>query len=577
LKRRLTAILAADIVNYSKLVGQDQVGTLDALRQFRSKHFEPSVTGYSGTVIKRLGDGWIVEFGSVTDAVSCALQVQQGLDGHELIQLRVGIHIGDVVFDEEDVFGDGVNVAARLETLAKPGEVLISDTAYNSLDSKASQQFRGGDPHQLKNIVRPVNVWCWPAQATSITEPLKSKALPPQDKRAIAVLPFDNMSGDPKQDYFTDGISEDIITDLSKINSLFVIARNSSFAYKGKAVDIPTIARELGVQFVLEGSVRRGGSRVRINAQLIDAESGGHLWAERYDREMTDIFEVQDEVTENIVKALSITLGKEEGRLVGVKITGNLAAYECVLRGRDLLLRGQLENRSLTKETLEQAIKLDPGLGVAYAYLALTHLVEYINGWSEASQPTLKLAHDLARKGVALTPDNAHVHIALGSVYLALRQHDDAIAEAEHAIQLSPNYAHGLFELGWYLQYAGRADESLAYFDRAIRLDPYHSEFFLHFMAQAYFQLERYEEAANLLRRRLVQNPHTDASRMLLAACYGYLDKNDAARALWEELKEITPDFSLEQRREVLPYKNPEDFEKIVIGLRKSGLPPDHL
>lgn len=520
-----------------------------------------------------MGDGWIVEFASIMDAVSCGLQIQQGLEGHEVIQLRVGIHIGDVVFDEEDIFGDGVNVAARLETLAESGGVFISDTAYNSLDRKTAQQFSGGDPHQLKNIARPVGVWYWPAQETSIIESMESNALAAQEYSAIAVLPFDNMSGDPKQDYFTDGISEDIITDLSKISSLFVIARNSSFAYKGKSVDISTIARELGVQFILEGSVRRGGNTVRINAQLIDTESGGHLWAERYDREMTDIFNVQDEVTDNIVKALSITLGKEEGRLVGVKITGNLAAYECVLRGRDLLLCGQFEKKNLIKNVLEQASKLDPDLGVAYAYLSLAYMVEYINGWCEDMKATLKFAYNLARKGVALTPDNAHVHIALGSVLLAMRQHDDAIAEAEHAIQLSPNYAHGLFELGWYLQYAGRADESLDYFDRAVRLDPHHNELFLHFMAQAYFQLGRYEDRAELLRRRLVQNPHSDASRMLLAACYGYQNKRDAAHQLWQELMEINPDFSLEQRRKVLPYKNPDDFEQIVTGLLNSGLP----
>ncbi len=572
MKRRLTAILAADIVNYSKLVGDDQTGTLNALRQFRSELFEPLVKDYLGTVVKRMGDGWIVEFASVTDAVSCGLQIQQGLDGHAVIRLRVGIHIGDVVFDEEDVFGDGVNVAARLENLASPGDVLISDTAYNSLDRKSAQQFGDAGPQQLKNIDRAVNVWRWPVDGTSGTNPEAGNISPTPDKRSIAVLPFDNMSGDPEPEYFAEGISEDIITDLSKITSLFVIARNSSFVYKGKSVDIPTIARELGVQFVLEGSVRRGGDRIRVTAQLIDAKTSGHLWAERYDRDLTDIFDVQDEVTANIVRALSLTLGEEEERLVGMKVTENIAAYEYVLRARELFLSTRREDTKLIKEILAQAIELDAGLGAAYAYLALVHLLEWVNGWSEDPQASRELAHEMARTGVELTPDDAHVHIALGSVFIALRRHDDGIAEAEHAIRLFPNYAHGLFELGWYLQYAGRAAESLSYFDRAVRLDPHHADLFLHFMAQAYFQLERYDETAELLRRRLVRNPRSDSSRMLLAACYGYLDKHDEARKVWAEIREINPDFSIEQRRQVLPYKNPKDFELIATGLLKAGI-----
>ena len=572
MKRRLTAILAADIVNYSKLMGEDQTGTLNALRQFRSALFEPLVSEHHGTVIKRMGDGWIVEFSSVSDAVTCALHIQKSLAGHEIIKLRTGIHIGDVVFDEEDVFGDGVNVAARLEALANPGDVLISDTVYNSLDSRASSQFSDGKAQQLKNIARLVNVWCCPAESSLNSERAVSTKPAIQDKQAIAVLPFNNMSGDPEQEYFSDGISEDIITDLSNISGLLVIARNSSFVYKGKSVDIPTIARELSAQYVLEGSVRRGGDRVRINAQLIDAKSGMHLWAERYDRNITDIFTVQDEVTKNIVKALSITLGPEEQRLFGVKITGNLAAYECVLRGRNIMMQGRLDKRALIKECFEQAISLDANMGVAYAYLSLTHMIEYINYWGESPQASLKLAHELARRGVELTPDNAHVHIALGSVYVSLRRHDDAIAEAERAIALSPNFAHALFELGWYLHYAGRAEESPVYFDQAMRLDPYYADLFLHFMAQAYFQLERYEEAAGYLRQRITRNPSTDASRMLLAACCGYQGKSDEAHRLWDELMEINPTFSLEQRRKVLPYKNPQDFEKIVNGLRKAGL-----
>ncbi len=281
MQRRLAAILAADVVGYSRLMGEDQTRTLDALRQLRTELFEPVVNKHGGTIVKRMGDGWIVEFASVSDAVDCALRIQEGVAGHAVIRLRTGIHIGDVVFEEEDVFGDGVNVAARLEELAKPGEVLISDTAHQSLDGKAAAQFSDGNSRQLKNIARPIQVWRWPALQMSSEDADDKEAPTLPDKPSIAVLPFDNMSGDPEQEYFSDGMTEDIITDLSKISALFVIARNSTFTYKGKAVDVRDAAEELGVTYILEGSVRRAGNRLRITVQLIEGANAGHLWAER--------------------------------------------------------------------------------------------------------------------------------------------------------------------------------------------------------------------------------------------------------------------------------------------------------
>ncbi len=569
IQRRLAAILAADVAGYSRLMGEDEAGTLSALRYLRTEIFAPAVDGHRGKIVKSMGDGWLVEFASVVDAVTCAISLQEGLAGHESIKLRVGVHLGDITHEEEDIFGDGVNIAARLQEIAQPGSIVISDMTRRSIDGKLAAVFVHLGAQDLKNITEPITAYGW--GMTAITAAATTLPLP--DKPSIAVLPFNNMSSDPEQEYFADGISEDIITDLSKIAGLFVIARNSSFVYKGKSVDTSTVAKELGVRFILEGSVRRGGSRVRVNAQLIEAEAGGHLWAERYDRDLTDIFTVQDEVTANIVQALAVTLGEDEEKRVGKKGTENLAAYECVLRGRELFLLTRREEAKQAKEILEQAIELDAGFGVAYAYLSLTHMLDYINGWSEDPQASQTLAYDLAKRGVELAPDDALAHIALGSASLSLRRHKEAIAEAERAVQLDPNYAHGLFELGWYLQYAGRADEALGYFDRAVRLDPHHADVFLHFMAQAYFQLDRYDEAVELLRRRLVRNPQSDSSRMLLAACYGYLEKHDAAHLLWDEIKEINPDFSIDQRRQVLPYKNPENFEQIVNGLRKAGLP----
>ncbi len=582
-QRRLAAIVSVDVVGYSRLMGVDEIGTLETLRTHRTELIDALIAEHGGRIVKTMGDGLLLEFPSVVQATQCVIEFQQGMaernqgiDEDRRITFRIGVNLGDIIIDGEDILGDGVNIAARLQEIAEPGGVAISGRVHDDVRDRLDAVFKDTGEQELKNIARPVQVWHWSHAATSIAaarETVGDVALPLPDKPSIAVLPFNNMSSDPEQEYFADGISEDIITDLSKIASLFVIARNSSFVYKGKLVDVPTVAKELGVRFILEGSVRRGGSRVRVNAQLIDAETGGHLWAERYDRELTDIFAVQDEVTANIVQALAVTLGEDEERRVGKKGTDNLVAYECVLRGRELFMLTRREEAKQAKEILEQAIELDAGFGVAYAYLALTHMLDYTNGWSEDPQASQALAYDLAKRGVELTPDDAHAHIALGSVSLSLRRHEEAIAEAERAVQLDPNYAHGLFELGWYLQYAGRAAEALGYFDRAVRLDPHHADIFLHFMAQAYFQLDRYDEAVELLRRRLVRNPQSDSSRMLLAACYGCLEKHDAAHLVWDEIKEINPDFSIDQRRQVLPYKNSENFEQIVNGLRKAGLP----
>ncbi len=575
IERRLAAIMSADVAGYSRLMGTDETGTLSALKALRRDVFAPQVAAHKGRVVKLMGDGALVEFPSIVNAVDCAIAVQRVLAGRNEdspIKLRIGINLGDIIIEGSDIYGDGVNVAARIQEVADPGGIALSGAAFDQVEGKVEVAFEDTGEHDLKNIAKPVRVWRW-SDGGDVALTGGAEPLPLPDKPSIAVLPFNNMSSDPEQEYFADGISEDIITDLSKIASLFVIARNSSFVYKGKSVDIPTIAKELGVRFILEGSVRRGGNRVRINSQLIEAETGGHLWAERYDRDLTDIFAVQDEVTANIVQALAVTLGEDEKKRVVKKGTENLAAYECVLRGRELFLLTRREEAKQAKEILEQAIELDAGFGVAYAYLSLTHMLDYINGWSEDPRASQTLAYDLAKRGVELAPDDALAHIALGGASLSLRRHKEAIAEAERAVQLDPNYAHGLFELGWYLQYAGRAAEALGYFDRAVRLDPHHADVFLHFMAQAYFQLDRYDEAVELLRRRLVRNPQSDSSRMLLAACYGYLNMHDAAHLVWDEIKEINPDFSLDQRREVLPYKNPDNFEQIVNGLRNAGLP----
>ena len=380
------------------------------------------------------------------------------------------------------------------------------------------------------------------------------------------------MSGDAEQEYFADGISEDTITALSKLPQLFVIARNSSFTFKGRNVNVQEVGQNLGVRYVLEGSVRKSGNRVRITAQLIDAATGGHLWAERFDRDLTDIFAVQDDVTQHIIGALRLNLTQADQQRLVTEQTDNLEAYDCFLRGRELLWRFTREQNNRARELLQSAIQLDPKFSSAYALLAMTHGLDYMNRWSSSTSASTEHAQEFATHAVDLDDSNPRAHWALGVIYLHLRRHDLALREAERAISLAPNLADGHESLGNTLHYSGRSEEALACFDRAMALNPYYPDLWLHFQAQAMFQLGRYEDAVACLRRRLVRNPETDVSRVLLAASYGHLDRFDEARVQWQEVFRVNPDYSLKHRRKVLPYKNPADFERVVAGLRKAGL-----
>ena len=380
------------------------------------------------------------------------------------------------------------------------------------------------------------------------------------------------MSGDAEQEYFADGISEDTITALSKLSQLFVIARNSSFTFKGRNVNVQEVGRSLGVRYVLEGSVRKSGNRVRITAQLIDATTGGHLWAERFDRDLTDIFAVQDDVTQHIVGALALNLTEDDQQRIATEQPDNLEAYDCFLRGREQLWRFTREQNNQARELLQRAIELDPKFAPAYAFLAVTHGLDYINRWSTSPSTSMEQAEEFATRAVALDDRNPYAHWALGIINLHLRRHDMAIREAKRTISLAPNLADGHEILGNALHYSGRSEEALACFDRAMALNPFYPDIILHFQAQAMFQLGRYEEAIASLKRRLVRNPGTDVSRVLLAASYGHLGRFDEALEEWQEVFRINPDYSLEYRRKVLPYKNPDDFELVVDGLRKAGV-----
>jgi adenylate cyclase len=581
-ERRLAAILAADVVGYSRQMGADEAGTLAALKRHRETIFNPAVAAHNGRIVKLIGDGAIVEFGSVVDAVNCALSVQRSgapLPGaaarQPTIVLRIGINLGDVIIENDDIYGEGVNIAARLEPLAEPGGICVSSIVHESIGNRIDVRFEDGGDISVKNIDRPVRVWKWHPAATTLSAAHSNTAKPEPNSAtaSIAILPFTNMSGDPEQEYFSDGITEDIITDLSKIAGLTVIARNSTFTYKGRSVDVRAVGRELGVLSVLEGSIRRAGQRVRITAQLVDAATGGHLWAERYDRDLTDIFEVQDDVTHRIVDALKVTLSPaEKARLADVKAS-NIAAYDCVLRGREFML-----GKDKTRETFEQAIKffkkaveLDPNYSQAYACLGFGHMFNYQNRWSDDPDSSLPIAKQYARQAIEKDPNEplARCVSALAASYE--RDLDLAKSEIEIAISLNPNLALAHNIRGTILNFSGQPLEAIPEIELAMRLDPALSPQFLHFLGLANLLAGKYETAAALLKQRIIQVPGTDFTRAILASALGHLGDVEEARRVWRELKEINPKYSFREHYSRQPFRQ-EDVEKIAVGLTKAGL-----
>jgi len=583
--RKLAAILAADVVGFSRLAGADEDRTLARLRTLRSDLIDPTIAVHHGRVVKRTGDGALVEFRSVVDAVRCAIEIQHamvernaGVPAERRIEFRIGIHLGDVVEESDgDLMGDGVNIAARLEGIAAPGAICLSEDAFRQVRARLDLAVSDLGQRELKNIAEPVRVYALrvgaPAEARpAVQVQIAGEKSAAPEKPSIAVLPFQNMSGDPEQDYFADGISEDIITALSKLSQLFVIARNSSFTFKGKTAHVQEIGKTLGVRYVLEGSVRKAANRVRITAQLIDATNGGHLWAERFDRDLTDIFAVQDDVTGQIVAALSLNLTQGDRQRLMAEHTDNPEAFDCFLRGRELWWRHTKEANGQARDLLMRAIELDPNFAPAYAFLAAAHVHDYLNQWSVAPSQSLELADEAAGRAVALDDRYPYAQFSLAMINVWMRRHDEAIRAAENSIALDPNFANGYANRAVILHYAGRSEEALPCFERAMALDPLCPNMWLHFQGQVYFQLRRYEEAEAVLKRRIFRFPETDVSRVLLAATYGQMGRLEEAREQWREALRVNPNYSLEHRRKTLPYKNPADFEAVVEGLRKAGL-----
>jgi len=578
LQRRLAAILSADVVGYSRLMGIDEAGTLSRLNALRRELFDPTIAVHSGRIVKLMGDGALVEFASAVDAVTCAIEIQRQLreragDEADPIQFRIGINVGDIIIEGDDIIGDGVNVAARIEGIAEPGGISISEDAWRQVQGKVTANFVDIGEHTLKNIARPVRIYQADFVGTAATLSDSSALMPSvSDKLSIAVLAFTNMSGDPEQEYFSDGISEDIITDLSKLSQLRVIARNSSFTYKGGPVDVKRVGRDLSVHYVLEGSVRKAGNRVRVTSQLIDATNGMHIWADRFDRDLTDIFAVQDELTKEIISALKVKLTPEQKDRLVRKSTIGLEAYNLFLRGRELALLHTKSNNAEARVILERAISFHPDFAAAHAYIALTRLNDYLIGGGDAANHGLKTGLEIATRAVAMDDEDPHAHFVLSMAMLWHREYDNALSEVLLCLRLAPSSAEGNLQLALVQYYGGDYSSAIDTLNAYMQIDPFYPGLALYFLAQAQHSLEQFDAAAATLKRRLERDRNSETSYALLASCCGHLGQIDEGRAAWAEVVRIAPDFSIERRWGSLPFRNANDYARRIEGLRKAGL-----
>jgi adenylate cyclase len=586
LERRLAAILAADVVGYTRLMGADETGTLRRLTELRQQVLEPLIAEHHGRVVKLMGDGLLVEFASVVDALTCAVAWQndvtereEATEADKRLQFRIGVNLGDVIVEGDDIHGDGVNVAARLEGLAEPGGIYLSDDVYRQVRGKVEAEFEDLGELALKNVAEPVRVY---RVATAVTGTASAKpasrplSLP--EKPSIAVLPFTNMSGDPEQEFFADGISEDLITALSKIRWFFVIARNSTFTYKGQAVEVTQVARELGVRYVIEGSVRKAGNRVRITAQVVEAASGNHLWAERYDRDLKDIFALQDEMAQTIVGAVEPELSAAEREHAARKPPESLDAWETYQRGLWHLWSFTRDDNAETQRVLRRAQELGPSFATAYAFESYSHYLDAMLGFSEAPDESLAAALTAAKRALALDDKDPVAYFALGRVYMMHGKHDASVAELETAISLNPSFAMAYHGLGSALMLSGRLEEAAEALDKAIRLSPRDPVLWgmMCFRSVTCSLLQQYEAAAEW-GRRAAHEPRAAKggywAYAVLASALGNLGQAAEAReALGEALRQ-KPDLSLTYLEKTLPTKEPGGLDPYLAGLRKAGLP----
>ncbi len=627
-QRRIAAILAADVVGYSGLIREDEEGTLAAVKSDIAEVFVPNVTAHSGRIFKTMGDGLLIEFSSVVDAVRSAVEVQRLMTNRNAarpddrtIKFRIGINLGDVVVEGDDLLGDGVNISARLEGLADPGGIFISGTAFDQIHKNVDVGYEFLGEQQVKNIAEPVRVyrvltdpedagkligvtkkspvpwkllatvasivvlaavavsfaWLRPWQPSVEPASIDQMAFPLPDKPSIAVLPFNNLSDDTGQEYFAQGLTDDLITDLSKISGLFVIARNSSFAYKGQQVKIRQVAEDLGVRYILEGSVRRAGDQVRINAQLIDAMSGGYLWAERYDGTMQDIFALQDSVIVRIVSALAVELtSSDQNRRAASRKNVNLEAYDHLLRGRQLLSQIERQETEKAKGMFEMALKIDPKYARAYLNLGLLHLYEW-SLWGRGRDQNLARAIELGQKAAEFDPDLSGAYALVASAYQYLGEHDKAEVAGGKAIALNPTHSETLAILGAYLARAGPVDKAIEVLTKAMRLDPYLPPRYTFHLGWAYFGARQYQQAIEVLRSGVTREPNYIAFHLWLAASYAMLGRKAEAKVEVSEVLRLNPNFTLTAyaawARNYRPKKYKADLERRLTALREAGIP----
>ncbi len=620
-KRKLTAILSADVKGYSRLMGEDEKGTVHTLNAYKEV-MTGLIQHHRGRVVDAPGDNLLAEFASVVDAVECAVEIQKELKTknaelaeNRRMEFRIGVNLGDVIEEGDRIYGDGVNIAARLESLSDAGGICISGTAFDQVKNKLSVGYQYLGKQTVKNIPDPVRAykvlmgpeaagkvigeeepketrWGWKAVAAVVAlalvagglvwnfylrapriEPASKEkmAFPLPDKPSIAVLPFVNMSEDPKQEFFADGMTEEIITALSKGPNLFVIASNSTFTYKGKAVKVKQVSEELGVRYVLEGSIQRSGDRIRINAQLIDALTGHHLWAERYDRDVKDIFAIQDEITMKIITALQVKLTSGEMIHVLAKGAKNMDAFTKYLQAVDLWTRLTKETNAQAKKLLEEAIALDPEYPGPYIGLAKTYGMDVFLGTTESPDQSLARAFEFAQKAISLDNTNGAAYSVLSWLYATKKQYEKAIAKSERAISLNPNSAESYMRLGLILAYAGRAEEGIPYIQNALRLNPFPSPNYFSNLAMIYCESGHYEKAIEAAKRALQSEPNSPIPNVTLAISYIRLGREEEARAAAAEVRRTNPKWSLNGYAKNAPFTQPQ-VERNIEDLRKGGL-----
>jgi adenylate cyclase len=582
--RRLAAIFAGDIAGYSQLMGADEEGTLRQLKAHRKELVDPKITEHRGRIVKTTGDGMLVEFVSVVDAVRCAVDIQRSMAERNIdvpaesrIQFRVGINVGDIISDANDVYGDGVNVAARLEALAEPGGIMVSRNVHDQVRDKLSFGFDDMGEQVVKNIARPIGVHRVSLAESALPAMAKSASaakieLSSTDRPSIAVLPFTNMSGDPEQEYFADGISEDIITGLSKLRWFFVIARNSSFTYKGKAVVVKRAARELGVRYILEGSVRKGGNRVRITAQLIDAATGNHIWADRYDGEMTDIFALQDEITKKVVAAIEPKLLEAEGIRSQNRSPEDIGAWDTVIHANSLFWRLTKNEGEAAINMLKRAVERYPNYAPAHSMLAFATSVSRLLGWTSIA-PQVREAAVLATRAAELDDSDPWAHLALGYLAHTMRRTDDAMQEYQRAIDLNPNFAAAHGYLGLALALDGRSDQAIPHLEQAIRMSPHDPQnaIFNMGLACAHYLAGRFNEAIGFARKAVQQRDGITAGHRIYVASLAQSGQVGEAGTALQHLKELQPNISIAWCEQYVPYTL-GPMAKFLEGMRKAGL-----